>query len=43
MSAATRSFVEAVRLHIAAREADPETQPQERPLLPTLVPFGATS
>ena len=32
------SFVEAVRLHIEAKDVDPETQ--GNPLLPVLTPFG---
>jgi hypothetical protein len=33
------TFVEAVRLHIEAKDVDPE--PPDNPLLPRLVPFGS--
>ena len=35
----TTAFVEAVRLHVTAKDVDPETQ--GNPLLPTLTPFGS--
>ena len=33
------TFIEAVRLHVAAKDVDPETQ--GNPLLPVLTPFGS--